>query len=135
MKVFLSHSSQDKWIARQIARAIRDCGSDVFLDEANVDVGGPFEEDIRTYLAEADELVWLATPSALTRPYVWAELGVAWVRRIRIITLVHGMSVADLMGRTDVPVFVKERYALPLDDLDRYLDDLRRRLEQAGGMM
>jgi hypothetical protein len=54
------------------------CGAKVFLDEAQIDVGDDFEEEIRNYLQDCDELVVLMTPWALERPYVWAELGVAW---------------------------------------------------------
>ena len=46
-QVFLSHSGEDTWIARQIAREISERGAVPFLDEADVDVGAEFEEDIR----------------------------------------------------------------------------------------
>jgi hypothetical protein len=44
--VFVSHSSQDTWVARQIAREIESSGAKPFLDEAEVDAGADFEEDI-----------------------------------------------------------------------------------------
>ncbi len=129
MKVFLSHSSQDSWVARQVARAIRECGCEVFLDEANVEIGGSFAEDIRSFLQEADELVLLATPAALTRPYVWIEVGAAWSRRIRIVTLVHQMSIAEFVARDEVPGFLRQLLAVRLDDLDQYLAELRWRMD------
>lgn len=67
--VFVSHSGEDTWVARQIAREISSCGAQPFLDEADVDVGAEFEEDIREFLDKADELVVLFTPWALERPY------------------------------------------------------------------
>src|SRR5437762_7452588 len=83
--VFVSHSARDTWVARQIAREIANCGAEPFLDEAEVEVGDDFEEKIITSLDKADELVVLMTPWALERPYVWAELGAAWSRRIPIV--------------------------------------------------
>jgi hypothetical protein len=80
--VFVSHSSQDTWIAKQIAREIAARGGTPFLDEAQVDAGADFEEDILNFLEQAHELVVLLTPWALERPYVWAEIGAAWGRRI-----------------------------------------------------
>jgi hypothetical protein len=44
--VFISHSARDTWIARQVAREVAACGAKPFLDEADIDVGGDFEEDI-----------------------------------------------------------------------------------------
>ena len=47
---FISHSSADMWVARQIAREIEACGATPFLDEAHIDVGADFEEDILNFL-------------------------------------------------------------------------------------
>jgi|SRR5215213_3232291 len=44
--VFVSHDSRDTWGARQIARALREAGASVFLDEAEVEVGEDFAERI-----------------------------------------------------------------------------------------
>jgi len=49
------------WGAKQIAREVEARGAPPFLDEAQVDAGADFEEDL--------------TPWALDRPYVWAEIG------------------------------------------------------------
>jgi len=72
--IFVSHSGPDTWIARQIARELTLCGTTPFLDEADVDVGAEFEEDIRSFLDKANELLVLFTPWSLDRPYVWAEI-------------------------------------------------------------
>jgi len=75
--VFISHSGPDTWVAKQIAREIEGCGAKPFLDEAEIDAGADFEEDIRKFLERAHELIVLLTPWALDRPYVWIELGAA----------------------------------------------------------
>ncbi len=45
--VFVSHSSSDTWVAKQIAREIEARGGTPFLDEAEVDAGADFEEEIQ----------------------------------------------------------------------------------------
>src|SRR2546428_509612 len=90
--IFVSHSGQDTWVARQLAKELTLCGATPFLDEADVDVGAEFEEDIRAFLDKADELLVLCTPWSLDRPYVWAEIGAAWIRRIPIIVVLHGLT-------------------------------------------
>ena len=106
--VFVSHSGQDTWVARQIARQIEACGATPFLDEAQVHAGADFEEDILNFLQRAHELVVLLTPWALERPYVWAEIGAAWGRRIPIVALLLGITATELQTRPGIPVLLKE---------------------------
>jgi hypothetical protein len=130
--VFVSHSSQDTWVARQIAREIESRGAKPFLDEAQVDAGADFEEDILDFLERAHELVVLLTPWALDRPYVWAELGAAWGRRIPIVALLLGITPAELQKRSGTPVFLKKRDLLQLNEVDHYLEQLSARVHQHG---
>jgi hypothetical protein len=129
--VFVSHSGADTWVARQIAREISSRGAQPFLDEADVDVGAEFEDDIREFLDKADELVVLFTPWALSRPYVWAEIGAAWIRRISIVVVLHGLSVSEFQAQPNAPVFLKKRDIVMLNDIDRYFEQLGGRI--AGG--
>lgn len=126
--VFVSHSGVDTWVAKQVAREIRDCGATPFLDEAQIDVGADFEEDILSFLEKAHELVVLLTPWALDRPYVWAELGAAWGRRIPIIALLHGLTATELQTKQGIPVLLKKRDLLTLNEIDTYLEQLKKRV-------
>ena len=120
--VFVSHAGEDTWVARQIALGISDCGAHPFLDEADVEVGAEFEEDIREFLDRAHELLVLVTPWSLERPYVWAEIGAAWIRRIPIVVVLHGLSRSDFQAQPSVPVFLKKRDIISWNDID---DDFR----------
>ena len=132
--VFVSHAGADTWVALQIAREITDCGATPFLDEAQIDVGADFEEEILAFLERADELVVLLTPWALDRPYVWAEIGAAWGRKIPIVALLLGIAPSELQERPGVPVLLKRRNLIPLNDVDHYLAELRDRVNgDAGG--
>ena len=131
--VFVSHSGADTWVAKQIAREIAACGAIAFLDEAEIDVGADFEDDILSFLEKADELVVLITPWALERPYVWAELGAAWGRRIPIVGLLQGITASELQSRAGVPILLKKRDLLPLNEIDVYLTQLRGRTKAHPG--
>jgi hypothetical protein len=126
--VFVSHSGEDTWVARQVAKEISARGATPFLDEADIDVGSEFEEDIREFLDQADELVVLITPWSLHRPYVWAEIGAAWIRRIPIVVLLHGLSISDFQSSPNAPVFLKKRDIIRLNQFDEYLEQLARRV-------
>ena len=99
----------------------------MFLDEAEIEVGGDFEDEILDSLDRADELVVLLTPWALERPYVWAECGAAWSRRIPIVILLQGITPAEFQLRPGVPVFLKKRNMIDLNAIDEYLAELRKR--------
>jgi hypothetical protein len=126
--VFVSHSARDTWVARQIAREIGECGAEPFLDEAEIGAGEDFEAEILEFLDNADELVVLMTPWALERPYVWAELGAAWIRRIPIVILLQGMTPGEFQSRPGIPVFLKKRNMVDLNAIETYLAQLRRRV-------
>lgn len=125
--VFVSHSGEDTWVARQIAKAITDCGAKPFLDEAEIAVGANFEEDILAFLKRAHEFVVLLTPWGLKRPYVWVELGAAWIRQIPIIGLLHGLTPTELQQHPQAPVMLKQRNIISLNEVDRYFEELRKR--------
>jgi hypothetical protein len=126
--VFISHSGKDTWVAKQIAREVSLRGATPFLDEANVEVGEDFEESILTFLEQAHELLVLLTPWALDRPYVWAEIGAAWGRRIPIVGILHGMTSTELQSRPGVPIFLKKRDLLDINDIEVYFGQLRARV-------
>lgn len=128
--VFVSHSSRDTWIARQIAREVQGAGAKPFLDEADIEIGEEFEKEILRFLNRADELVVLLSPWALDRPYVWAELGAAWSRGIPIVALLLGISPAELQARPEIPVFFKNRNLIELNSADTYFKQLKRRIER-----
>ncbi len=120
-------------MAKQIAREIEACGAAPFLDEAHVDAGADFEEDILNFLNRAHELVVLLTPWALERPHVWAEIGAAWGRRIPIVALLLGITPAELQSRPGIPVLLKKRDLLQLNDIGAYLEQLKERAQQKQG--
>jgi TIR domain len=126
--VFISHAGEDTWIAQQIAREVASRGARPFLDQADIDVGAEFEEDILRFLDRTNELIVLFTPWSLERPYVWAEIGAAWIRRIPIVVVLLGISSAEFQSRPNTPVFLKKRDIIQLNQIDQYPDQLRERV-------
>ncbi|MGH9760886.1 MAG: toll/interleukin-1 receptor domain-containing protein [Blastocatellia bacterium] len=126
--IFISHSSRDTWVAKQIAREVTLAGGTPFLDEADIEVGEDFEEKILCFLEAAHELLVLLTPWALDRPYVWAELGAAWGRRIPIVGILHGMSPGEFQSKPGIPVFIKKRDLLDINGVDLYFEQLKARI-------
>ena len=76
--IFISHSSRDPWVTRQISGIIQGFGASTFLDEADIDYGGDFEDKILEAVRASQELVVLLTPWALARRYIWLEIVAIW---------------------------------------------------------
>lgn len=129
---FISHSGEDTWIARKLSVDCEDVGVKTFLDEAQIAVGARFEQEILDALRRADELVVLITPWALQRPYVWLEIGAAWLRGIPIIVILLGVGPAEFQAKASIPVALKERNLISLNGVDRYLGELGQRANGHG---
>ena len=67
LKVFISHSSRDLWVAQQIAAELQRCGADTFLDEADIAQGDDFDDEIMRAEEQCNELLVLLTPWSLKR--------------------------------------------------------------------
>ncbi|MBW7942018.1 MAG: toll/interleukin-1 receptor domain-containing protein [Candidatus Kuenenia stuttgartiensis] len=128
--VFISHSSLDTWIAKQIAKEVELCGAIPFLDEANVNIGDEFEDKILEFLDKSHYLIVLFTPWALERPYVWAEIGAAWSNRIPIIVVLHGITSSELQKRPGIPVFIKKRDIIELNEIDKFFLQLKNKIQE-----
>jgi hypothetical protein len=126
MKVFISHSSSDKWVARQIAKQLGDRGIDSFLDEKDIETGDVIDETIQEHLADCDELLMLLSPAALKSPWVLMEIGGAKVLRKRLIPiLVH-------VGTNDLPHPLAAGLARDLNEIEDYLDEVSERSNSVG---
>ncbi|HEX3991639.1 MAG TPA: toll/interleukin-1 receptor domain-containing protein, partial [Acetobacteraceae bacterium] len=73
-KVFISHSSVDAWVARQIGQTIQALGASIFLDETEIAAGDDFMERILNTEPGCSELLVLLTPWGIKRPYVLFEI-------------------------------------------------------------
>jgi hypothetical protein len=131
-KVFVSHSSIDSWIARQLATHLATCGVDTFLDNADIDHGDDFEESILKAAEESSELLVLLTPWSVDRPYIWMEIGNFWGRRKRMIGLLYGLTVKDVSQDERMPVALKRLDLVQLNEVDSYFVQLARRVTEDG---
>jgi hypothetical protein len=73
----------------------------------------------------------LMTPWAMTRPYIWAEIGAAWVKQLPFVLVLHGLTREDFRSRPEAPAFLKATNFITLNEIDRYFDELRRKLSEA----
>jgi hypothetical protein len=67
-KIFVSHGSNDSWLAGQIMKEIEGVGASGFLDETNIPKGSSdFKKIIRQQVGDSRELIALFTPWSAMR--------------------------------------------------------------------
>ena len=131
-KVFISHSSSDTWVATQIAKHVRTTGASTFLDEADIEHGDDFDEEIVKASKLCTELLLLLTPWSVERPYIWLEIGFFRHDNKRIVGLLHGLKAADISGDPRVPVLMKKIDLVDINEFESYLTQLDRRVKASG---
>ncbi len=129
LQVFISHSSIDTWVAKQIASIVHQCGASTFLDEADIEHGDDFEERILEAAHTSDELLVLLTPWAIERPYIWLEIGVFWSQRKRIVGILYGLTAKEFSVQERIPVLLKRTDLLDINHIESYFEQLKRRAE------
>ncbi|MFM9068279.1 MAG: toll/interleukin-1 receptor domain-containing protein [Planctomycetota bacterium] len=131
-KVFISHSSKDTWVAKQIAWHVSACGANTFLDESDIEYGDDFENKIITAAEHSTELLVLLTPWATTRPYIWVEIGFFLRDRKRIVGVLHGLTTKEISTDERIPALLKRIDIVEINDLDGYFQQLKKRISTAG---
>jgi hypothetical protein len=119
LKLFISHSSHDKWAARQISRILEDDGHTTFLDEKDIKSGESIDESIQKHLKESDHLVLLLSPISISSQWVFMELGGARALGKRIVPILFHVSV------NEVPHAFSQLLARDINDFDKYRQELR----------
>ncbi|MBN2023728.1 MAG: toll/interleukin-1 receptor domain-containing protein [Pirellulales bacterium] len=125
-RVFVSHATADKWLAKTLCEKIEQSGAATFRDDRDIDGGDDIPARIRQEIIRSNEMVVLLTPDSIGRPWVLLEVGAAWGRRQRSrIT-----AVLCHVGVDTIPDMIASKKAIPINDLDDYLRELRRRVER-----
>jgi hypothetical protein len=73
--------------------------------------------------------VRLVGPSETERKYIWAELGAAWYKGIPIVPILYKITKAELQADPNVPIFIKKRDLIDINELDEYFQQLKVKLQ------
>ena len=130
-KVFISHASNDVWVAKQLAKQVQECGADTFLDSDNIDHGDDFDDVIIEHAVSSTEMLVLFTPIASERKYVWFEMGMFAAARKRIEIVLYGVRKEDISTDKLTPNIIKRIDSVDLNDVDSYFRELKERVKKA----
>ena len=124
--VFISHSSKERWIAKQIAKEIKAIGVKTWLDDTDLDGGDEIESTITRAIQESQEVLVVISMNSSMSQWVIYEAAIAKVKKRRI-TPVYNNVGADLIA----PLRGIKGY--DLNDSDKFLLELKARAERRKG--
>lgn len=104
-RVFISYSSDIQSSAMFLSQFLMERGVPTFLASRDLEGGDEWEKEIRGAIQTCAEMLILITPESVTRPWVMAEMGAAWILGKRITPCLVRGSVAhlpDLLTRRQV---------------------------------
>ncbi len=124
-RIFLSHATVDKFIAKAMCQMLDAAGAKTFRDDRDIDGGDDIPEKIREAIKTSDEFVVLLTPNSVSRPWVNLEVGAAWVwGRLRIIAIHYNIDLAA----DPIPAILKSKKAVALNDFETYVEEVTKRV-------
>ena len=123
MKIFISHSSKDKWAAQTIAKDLAEMDVETFLDEKDIETGEEIDASIQALLTECDDFLVLLSPASIQSHWVLVELGGAIALKKRLV------PVLFYIGTNELPAPITKHLSRDINDIDRYYEEIKRRLE------
>lgn len=124
MKIFISHSSRDSWIAHHVSGDLRELGAHTFLDAKDIATGDSIDGAVRKHLKESDDILILLSREAAKSQWVQLEMSAAWALEKRLVAiLLH-------VGVNKVPEPFRDSLARDLNDVKSYYDEVKRRMDQ-----
>lgn len=120
MKIFISHSSHDKWVARQLSNLLEQDQHTTFLDEKDIKTGESIDTAIQQHLKDSDHVLLLLSPASLTSQWVFIELGGAKALGKHIVPVLFHVA------GNEIPHAISQLLARDINDIDKYLEELRK---------
>jgi len=123
VSVFISSSSQDIELARDLARRLRKAGLEpVTAFPEDFSAGTPWKKSLHKKIRGADAVLFLVTPAALKSAWMMTELGMAEGMGRVILPVSAGVK------RSDLPLPMQDYEFAPFDQVDDAIESLSEKL-------
>ena len=124
MKVFISHSNEDSYVAGTVREKLLALGAEVNLNTHEAIIGEDIKQTVKSNLADSDEVIILVSKASLKSQWITYEIGQAEALSKRIIPILLGVE------KNEVHEVLEGRHRITINELDKYLNQLRGRMGQ-----
>jgi hypothetical protein len=98
-RLFLSHTSAHKELAKEIRDHLRPYGFDVFVAHEDIKPTREWEQEIELALATCAGMLALITPDFIESKFCDQEVGYAMGRRLLVAAIMHGEQPHGFVGK------------------------------------
>lgn len=119
--IFLSHSSKDKFFARTLADHLRGYGIEVWLDEAEINIGDSLTEKIGEAIEGADYVGVVLSHNSINSEWVQRELQIALQKEIKGKKAV---VLPILIETVEIPPFLKDKLYADFTSPEKFENEL-----------
>jgi hypothetical protein len=130
-RVFVSHASDDLWVAEQIAARIEETGAKTFLDRRDIAAGDDWMDRLREEVKICDELVGLFTPWSRKRLWLMHEMGMAHLLSKRIVCILYRVKLTDFDKDEGGRGLMNSMNVIEINRLADYFTELKKRVGSA----
>lgn len=116
-KIFLSHSSKDKFFARKLAEGLKSNGIDVWIDEAEIKVGDSLTEKIGKAIETTHYFGVILSENSINSEWVKKELQIAIQKELSSKKVV---VLPILLERVEIPSFLKDKLYADFTNPDNF---------------
>lgn len=106
MKIFLSHSSQDKPFVEKLANDIKKLNIDVWLDKWEIKVGDSLISKISSGLSESDYFILVMSPHSVISEWVQKEFSYALIEEIESKSI---KILPILLDNCEIPTLLRDK--------------------------
>jgi TIR domain len=126
-RVFISHASDDLWVAERIAEKIEQTGATTFLDRRDIATGDDWMKRLRDEVKACDDLVALYTPWSKARSWLKHEMGMAFGFEKRIVCVFYRVVLKDFDKDEEGRGLLQGQNIIEINRLADYLKELKAR--------
>lgn len=120
--VFISHSSKELWVARQISKEIEAIGAKTWLDKKDLRGGDEIRRTVKHGIRSCQEALVLLSAHSVISQWVIYEVGVADGQGKRVTLILNSIAYHSLAPMQGVK-------AIDLNDFDDFLLELAKRIK------
>ena len=124
-KIFISSSSRDLDLARDLAKRLDKSGLKVITPKPAENANGEYiKARIREVLETVSEVIVILTKNSVNNQWVMFEIGYATSSGVHVTPIIQGIEPKEL------PEIIKQMDYVKYANLDQYISKLQRRVEE-----
>jgi hypothetical protein len=122
-QIFISHSSSNNWIARQIAKELEALGFKTWLDSKDLKGGDLWQAEIKKAITASQEGLVLISRDSVKSFWVAFEIGVLSGQDKTVTPLLNDVKPKEMASMQEVQ-------AIDLNEFDKFLEQLKDRIRR-----